>query len=167
MTPNRRYIKNPNFVDWPLDSCPALHRILIFLKNTIIVCPFLKDEVVYLCDSTVNSCLCLGLVRFFFSLRHLPFKLNSGSYRVKGQCSTRGNQACFNRRNRAKNTNLLAVPPTQMLSIQKMTVRPPSKNNVQDEDREAEEDIDDSSRNNQNKTNTLDKQVNDEIKTNK
>ncbi len=85
----------------------------------------------------------------------------------KGQCSTKGNQACLIRRNRAKNKNLLAAPPTQMLSIQKMRVRPPSNNNVQDDDCEGEEDIDDSSRNNQNKTNTLDKQVNDEDKTKK
>ncbi len=54
-----------------------------------------------------------------------------------------------------------------MLSIQKIRVRPPSNNNVQDDDCEDEEDMDDLSRNDKNKTNTLDKQVNDEDKTKK
>ncbi len=57
--------------------------------------------------------------------------------------------------------------PIQMLSIQKMRARPPSKNNVQDDDCEGEEDIDDLSRNDKNKTKTLDKQVNDEYQTKK
>ncbi len=73
----------------------------------------------------------------------------------------------FNQTKPRKNTNLMGALPIQMLSIQKMRARPPSKNNVQDEDRETEEDINDLSRNDHNKTNSLEKQVNDENKTNK